>query len=312
MDLIIVDSDCRYVWTRSQLNTLLDASKDVTLYLEDSELRVNGFDACKAARLAPGAVEKVILLTKMQNGVMRYHRQMIENTINCKYWLIVVLTDESEVYQKRYCADFADAFHGKKHRYEIIFDDEKNLSAACSAKKEEIHDCPYCVIATRTDAQLAEDVKALLQQFHADWKIECHVGYEEDTYRGADCILLVGRKAEDFFVPPTEVNVQRIKIWKECIHGLQEGHKKEKEDLLAGMNQHGWNIGDCGFYESNLKYEMLMARYQKEEIGIEAISFEEDFVMWDEFGLPLTASCYSNMETVEQFLKTHCCITKII
>ncbi|MCM1297847.1 MAG: hypothetical protein NC311_20095, partial [Muribaculaceae bacterium] len=215
MDLVIVDGDCRSLWTLLELERLLDAGHDTIWFCEDAVLREHGYNAAAAAQAAIGAsFEKAILVTQLQNGVMDYHRQMFWNTVGCKRWLIVIVRDASGIYREQYCNEINSTL-GESIRYEIIFDDSPELKFALEAKQEVVDDRPFCIITTRSDAQFAMDVRKTLESAYMNWRFECHVGRKEDGYRHADVILVIGRDEDDYVVPPAKENASRVRIWSE-------------------------------------------------------------------------------------------------
>ena len=214
MDFIIVDGDCQSLWNVPELERLLDGKQDHFWFLSDAALRENEFNAYAAAGIPPETpVEKAILITKLQNGVMKYHRELLRNTFGCKRWIIAVLGAGSPVYQKQYCDALDSALNNANIRYEILFEDSQELPLTAEAKKEIVDGRPYCIIATRNSGRLAEHVRDILAARREDWRFECHTGYQEDHYKHADIVLVAGQEAEDCQVPAMRVNTGRVRIW---------------------------------------------------------------------------------------------------
>ena len=308
MNLVIVDGDCRNMWTLPELERLLDAGHDTIWFCEDAVLREHGYNAVAAAQAVIGAsFEKAVLVTKLQNGVMGYHRQMLCSTMGCKRWLIVIVGDASDIYREQYRNEI-NSILGESIRYEVIFDDPSELKLALEAKREVVDDRPFCVIATKSDARFAEDVRTTLESAYADWRFECHVGMEEDGYRHADIILVIGRSEEDCVVPPAKENASRIRIWLEAPRGgkVQGGH------VIARMNRGGWNLGNRRIWSSCLANEILLQELDHDEISREALGADDRFVMWDRYGLPLPACAYESADQAETFLRCQCCFPGLL
>lgn len=305
MDLVIVDGDCRNLWTRIELESLLDAGRDVIWYCEDAVLRKHGYNAAAAAQAAIGAVfEKAVLVTKLQNGMMDYHRQMLRNTVGCKRWLIAVVGEASGIYKEQYRNEI-NSILGGSVRYEVLFDDPSELKLALEAKREVVDDRPFCIIATKSDAKLAEDVRKTLESAYADWRFECHVGMKEDGYRHADVILVVGQSEDDFAVPPAKENASRVRAWLETPRGSAPGTGEDR--VVGSMNRSGWNLSGLRMWGSCLTNEILLQELDHGETSREVLCADDRFVMWDRYGLPLPAYAYELAEQAEAFLRSQCC-----
>lgn len=308
MDLVIVDGDCSNLWTLPELERRLDAGRDTVWFCEDAVLREHGYNAAAAAQAAIGAsFEKAILVTRLQNGVMSYHRQMLRNTVGCKRWLIVIVGEASDIYKEQYRNEINSTL-GESVRYEVIFDNPSELRLALEAKREVVDDRPFCVIATRSDARFAEDVRKTLESAYADWRFECHIGMEEDGYKHADVILVIGRSEEDCAVPPAKENASRVRIWLES----PRGGKAQEVHVIDRMNQSGWNLGGRRIWSSCLANEILLQELDNGEISRESLCADDRFVMWDRYGLPLPAYAYESAEQAEAFLRCQCCFPGLL
>lgn len=310
MDLIIVDGDCQSMWSVSELERLLDAKQDAIWFFNDSTLREKKFNAYAAADVpAEQSVEKGILITKLQNGVLKYHKEMLRNTFGCKFWIIAVMDGGAVAYREQYCEALDSALNALEIRYEIIFEDSPLLSLTAEEKKEPAIGLPYCIIATSRDEQLAACVRDVLKSSLPEWRFECHVGQTEDEYKRADFVLIVGRDVEDCLVPAVRVNTGRVRIWLSLRRG--EDCSERAVQVKNGMNAHGWNLGDRKLFGSCLEYETLLAEFERGEISVETLSVDERFVIWDRYGLPLPEHAYWKAEKVETFLRSQCCLAHI-
>ena len=308
MDLVIVDGDCRNLWTRPELERLLDAGRDVVWFCEDAVLREQNYNAALAAEAPIGSsFEKAILVTGLQSGVMNYHKQMLRNTTGCKRWLIIIVGVTSTVYQKQFLNGI-DSVIGGLIRYDVIFDDPSNLGLALEAKQEKVPDGKFCIIATGRDTCFAESVRETLESFYSDWQFACHVGMENDLYKYADVVLVIGRSEEDFAVPPAEGISSRLRVWMD----IPYGDRKQDFEPVHWMNRNGWNIGSGDFWASCYMHEKLLEEFENGEISGNALCSDDRFVMWDSFGLPLPAEAYESVEKVEMFLRRQCCFPDLL
>lgn len=317
MDLIIVDGDCLNLWNVPELERLLDAGNDTVWFFDDAALRDNQYNIYAAAHIPYGTfVEKGILLTKFRNGIMKYHRDMLLHTFGCKRWMIVVVDEVSPVYRKQYSAGIDSALSGTGIRYEIIFDDSAKLEETIRVKQELMDARPLCVICTGGDAGLAEDVRSVLAVQNDEWRFECHTGLQEDMYRHAEIILIAGRSEEDFMVPPASANTGRVRIWADIGRESAGGarFRDKMRNILRKMNETGWNLGQTEnrIYGSCLECELLLTELLKGEISVEGLCMDERFVMWDEYGLPLTEKSYGDSDVVMDFLKKQCCLRDVV
>lgn len=317
MDLIIVDGDCLGLWNVPGLERLLDAGKDTVWFFDDAVLRDNQYNVYAAAQIPYGTfVEKGILLTKLRNGFMKYHREMLSRTFSCKRWMIVVVDEMSPAYREQYCAGIDSALSGTGIRYEVIFDDSSKLEEAARVKQELIDASPLCVICTGRDAGLAEDVRSVLAAQNDEWRFECHTGLREDLYRYAELILIVGRSEEDYMVPPASANTGRVRIWADIGRESAGGarFRDKMRNILRKMNETGWNLGlsENRFYGSCLECELLLTELLKGDISAEGLCKDERFVMWDKYGLPLTEKSYGDSDMAVDFLKKQCCLRNVL
>lgn len=310
LDLIIVDGDCRNLWPLPELQQLLDASHDVVWLCEDAVLREHGYNAAAAAQAAIGAAfGKAILVTRLQNGVMSYHRQMLRSTVRCGRWLIAIVGETSNAYKEQYCNEI-NSLLGGIIRYEVIFDNSAEMKLILEAKREVVDERPFCIIATQSDAQLAENVRKTLEATYIDWRFECHVGLKEDSYRFSDIILVIGRSGEDCAVPPAMENASRVRIWLESLRGRIT--EKPEMRIVDLMNRHGWNLGNRRIWSSCLVNEKLLQELNSGEISKEALCADDRFVMWDRYGLPLPACSYESADKAEAFLRRQCCFPSLL
>lgn len=308
MNLVIVDGDCKNLWTLTELERLLDAGHDTIWFCEDAILREYRYNAAAAAQAGIGMTfEKAILVTRLQNGVMGYHRQMFHSTVGCKRWLIVIVGETSDIYKEQYRSEI-NSILGESIRYEVVFDDPSELRFAREAKLEVVDDRPFCIIATRSDTRFAEDVRRTLASAYADWRFECHVGMEKDGYRHADVILVIGRSEEDCAVPPAKENASRVRIWLEA----PRGGEAQAVHVIDRMNRSGWNLGNRRIWSSCLANEILLRELDNGEISREALCADDRFVMWDRYGLPLSACAYESADQAEAFLRRQCCFPGLL
>lgn len=313
MDLIVVDGDCTSLWNDDELKKLLGCGKDCLWYFDDKAMREHGYNIAAAAGIKPGnEITKGILITKAQNGIMAYHKNIFKNTAGCKYWIISVLDEDNENYRKQIGTGLDFALKEIPVRYELIFDNSDRLELTAEEKKEIADTRPCCVIATKHDKELAERVQSFLAVRNDDWKIECHVDFKEDSYKHTDVILIVGRENEDYLVTPTAVKTSRVLIWIDLPAGKAEKSyiNQRAQSLLKEMNKHGWNITNTGsnVLGSCLNHEFLLAELESGRITAETLRSDDDFVMWDKYGLPLADEAYRNADFVESFLREHCCL----
>ena len=73
------------------------------------------------------------------------------------------------------------------------------------------------------------------------------------------------------------------------------------------MNELGWDIFDYHniTYISSIECEMAFVKIYREEITPMALMLKDDFVMWDDYGLPVSFSRMSS-ENIQLFLESNC------
>ena len=311
MDLIIVDRDCKKDWSRTQLENLLDAKNDIIWFLDSTELEKNKYNAKTAASVEIGlSFDKALFITRFENGVNNYHKQMFSKTTRISRWIIVII----DILGNNYKIQLRNTVNGimsPGQRYEIIFDDPRDMKQTLEAKQYDVDNRKICMVATKEDSKLAENVvKTLKIGFTDDWEFECHVGVEKDSYRNADIILVIGQHPEDFMVPPTNENINRVQIWIDLPRG--RSWDENDYDIIDKMNEKGWNLGKRKIWSSCLTNEELLQELKAGKITKEELCSDDRFIMWDQYRLPLTANSYVSAEKADEFLRNQCCFIDIL
>jgi hypothetical protein len=93
---------------------------------------------------------------------------------------------------------------------------------------------------------------------------------------------------------------------------MPSGSRKQLIHVIEEMNRSGWNIGKKYIWSSCLTNEIMLQEIENGETSREALCGDERFVMWDRYGLPLSADAYESADQAEAFLRSHCCFPGLL
>lgn len=78
------------------------------------------------------------------------------------------------------------------------------------------------------------------------------------------------------------------------------------------MNEMGWNILNYQdiTHMSSIEHEKALVKIYREEMMPMALKLDDDFVMWDDYGLPVPLSVIGNKD-IQFFLESNSSFSKI-
>ena len=110
---------------------------------------------------------------------------------------------------------------------------------------------------------------------------------------------------------PLPENVVSSFVWFDMPYPAeQEEYINMKKDLAERFNSKGWNIRQEDIFLSDLNHEESYADLINGKITEIGLQQRDNFVVWDEYGLPLTREQYTK-ETLMNFLNKHTYINNI-
>lgn len=309
MNLIIVDYDCAETVRRSEPAQKLPDSRLV--YLSER----SGSEAVTEAAGENGRA-RVVLLTEMTAGLKSYHLELFRGSSGVSHWVVVILDLTRPAYKKQFIAQIDEAFAGTEAFYEVIFDDSGRLERTTKALSVPPKTDRRCVVVSASQNRpLIENAAKCLAGYLRGWKLGVPEKVSPEDYRYADAVLIAGEREADCAVaaPETGIRLDRRLIW--INQRFAAPHEKDEDfflDLQSAVNESGWNLAGCEkrTYFSDISYEEYYSRLLRGEISASALRENDDFVMWDCYGLPLLKDEYSD-EKVSAFLKENTCFEKI-
>lgn len=307
MFLVVVDSDCKILFKEKlKIEQMLKDFQLTVIYLDD----LVDYDLNEYAQ--DGKYERCILLTKLQNGIMKYHKELLQKKTYFKCWTISILDVENKYYESQFISQIDSVFFKTNQKYHIVFDESISL-------KNTVEDCTrvlpekstYLIISN--NLVLAEKVKKIISGYLPEWSVICNDNNSYE-YEDASATLVVGEEKNDFLVPPPKYAKSKVSMWLNVPLGQSVSKIKEtKTNIGIKMNELDWNIADYNKYISfsNILFENFYLEIKSGIMSYLALSKNDDFVMWDKYGLPLDSSAYTE-KAIEEFLNNACCFKDII
>lgn len=252
---------------------------------------------------------KGVVLTALRSGWMKYHSEIAERYPFVTHWIFCVVGMAGEALKNATAGQFRGIADGDVY-CELIFDDE-NLSALAKKLDEPTKTHKKCLIVS-LNADLAAEVKSVLQGYIPDWEIGLSTDLKPD-YALCDSVFVVGNSAKDMAVAKPEVRSIRIAFW------MNEPYFKNRTDIAVDrvmlgkqMNEIGWNIGDYTSltFFSSMHHERVYQQICHDEMTPAALLSDPTFVLWDDCGLPLVQSGLSNQDLLS-FLEAHTVFQKM-
>lgn len=308
-DIIIIDYDCKTLSAeRDKVRERLQLSGECSVFSMEEIYARDG-----QRQIADDGKEPArgVFLTCLSGGLKKYHKDFFTENPQISSWIITILDVEHESYRNQFRALIDQTFYHLEAYYDVVFDCQDTLADTAKACAFPMKTQKRCIVISRNQA-LAQRVSAVLAGYLPKWETASVEISAQEDYRFADAVLIAGEKPEELEVPAPMSGLNRRYVWLEGGFYTQEEYEELSELVGKSMNGCGWNIADYAdcFYVSILIYEELYQALQKEKIGCSALRGHEKFVMWDEYGLPLTREEYTP-ERTEAFLKDNCRLDKI-
>ena len=305
MDLLIVDYDCKLLIENNGMEFRSQAIK--VIYL-DSELLSEDLTINNSIMRE---VTRCVILTRFSGGVKKYHWDIISKNSMVKHWIISIIDLDQDIYKEQFLKQVDTLLFGPVVFYEVIFDTAKNFMQTKRVLDKPMKMKKKCMVISK-NVQLAKNAADIFKRYLKEWEIEIPQIKSSDDYQYADAVLIVGEKGSECAVIAPKVGVRKRKIWI----NRRFLNKDEKEEMFEQLEQHmnanGWNIADYSdkTYFSDLLYEDFREKLYRNEISYLSLCEQEDFVVWDKYGLPLIREGYTE-ETVTDFLEKQTCFSKI-
>ncbi len=256
----------------------------------------------------PDNIKRCVFITPLPSGLMQYHYQFTDANKHVVSWIFSIYDVQNEPYRKSYREQLDALFSKKNVSYDIFFpksDDFSQVQKACLRPiKEKLMLC----IFSKNDS-LGEEVRKTLQQFIPEWEIK-----SGDDSNDADAMIVVGENESDFDIESSEKRHGRRYVWINKTY--YDFSVADREEYLASIEQillkNKWEFADferiC--FCSSIWQEKLGYQYKNGEISEAGLRNNDNFVVWDEYGLPILPEDYT-AEKLTDFFEKNCCFYKI-
>ena len=252
-------------------------------------------------------IKRCVFITHLSSGLMQYHHQFTDENKHIVSWIFSVYDVKNELYRKSYREQLDTLFFKKNASYDVFFDNSEEFfqtkkACLCPIKEKLM----LCVFSKNNS--LKEEVINVLQKYIPTWDIK-----SEDN-NGADAMIVVGENESDFDIEAPEKRPGRRFVWinKAYYDFSDEGREYYLKTIEQMLLENNWGFCDFGqscFY-SSIWQEKMGYQYKTGEISEAGLRNEDNFVMWDEYGLPIPQEDYTD-ERITVFFEKNCCFYKI-
>lgn len=313
MDLVIVDVDCKNSYSSVDISHLLGRSDLVIWNLDDQKLADENYRLEAVVDVSRG-VSRVILLTKASHGIMNYHKKMIRSNPSVKYWIVTLPDTIFVAEQQQILSELSEVFQHQNLRYAVLFDDPKTLKESGRVLKETVPEKPQCVLFFDTETPSVRNIIQTLMTANRDWDVLLNPDSIDWVEKYADRIILFADDLDKLKSLATVNNSDRIFVWVEAELGTVNQQKEYiVKEMSHLMSEYGFSLTRedthilCGFSH----YELFRAEIESGAYSYTALKNNNEFVMWDEYGLPLLNKHYEDTK-LKQFLAEHCVLADFI
>lgn len=241
---------------------------------------------------------RAVLVTSAPSGLMKRHLDFFRALPQVTHWVIDMVDIESPSVRldvMDVCGSYfskAGAFH------EFVTDtgDLENLIKALSVPGK--GGLLLGVLSANTD--LARRAADVLGRYLPNWEIS--VSADGSTARYADAALAVGESLNDFRIPAPPAHVGRRCAW---VHrrwpDTDETGSRVSSSVREVLDSHGWGAGKMDVLRSSIINEETLLCMRSGELSAKALELDQDFAMWDDYGLPAPPEFYED-QIVLKFL----------
>lgn len=283
-------------------------------YIEQADLSVLN-DTGKIKFLEAGREAgpcRGILITRLNSGWLQYHISLLRENPMITHWIVAVLWSGKQAEKEITCRQLLSAVKDEDYYCEIIFENSDGWEAIKEAVKRPIKTNKSCVVISK-NVSLARDAAELLQVYLKEWAVRPVDDAKENDFSYEDAVLVVGCNCDELLLPPPQKGARKRSFWLDEPFFLEsEARRSVVNEIGEMMNGLGWDIFDYQniTYMSSIEHEKALVEIYREEITPTALKLDDDFVMWDDYGLPVPLS-KMNDEDIQLFLESSSAFSKI-
>lgn len=248
-----------------------------------------------------GRHERVIYITSLESGGKKYQTDLILNNQDVDEWL--VLSEDTESYLLDHFKNSVSRAVSAVRVFNCI-EELKNALRKPAIKKNS------CLICTLAESEYIQPFSNLLKEMLPSWSIASAVmGENSDILKQCtmNTVILLGEKPADFRFNDLSDQFRSIVALVgmernpyNYIHQLPQLRRQIFGSIPSSSL--GESLQKENFYPLFLSYEELRMRCEQETISLIELKNRDNFAMWDEFGLPMPPSVYSDQAFVHSFL----------
>ena len=297
MNVILIDADCK------------------KNYLDEMKLReILNDSGCQIFYLAPNSFPKLesgcrcVLLTAMSGGLKKYHRDLIFDNMQVRQWVISIVGISFKSEQTQLMDSINTVLAERKVSYTIYFEDLDKLEATKAVCGKRVDPQKLCVLVSRNET-LLDKFSHVVKKMLDEWRLVKILDGSNDYYEQADVILAIGEKEEDFVLKAPQYGMGRTYVWVENKNESVQAYQRMAYNILT---EQGWSLREnrnifCG----QLDLEEWNRKLENGETSFLVLCGSEDFVLWDDYGLPMR-NCDYTEDKIHSFLRRQCSLEKMI
>lgn len=262
--------------------------------MEDTDILLlgNGDEAKAAEKSKDAAPARGILITRLNSGWLQYHFGLLRENPMLIHWVVAILWDGKQNIRDMLNKQLLSVFEKEDIYCEIVFEDTENWEKIKETLQKPIKTQKSCAVISK-NLSLAQDAAAILQAYLKDWAVHFVDGVQNNDYSCEDAVLTVGGNNEEMAVYPPEKGARKRLFWRNEAYFLEDEEKFSTiSELGEQMNGLGWNIFNyqkLAYISSIVNEKALLAIRQEEMVPI-ALKTDDNFIMWDDYGLPIPSN----------------------
>lgn len=295
MNVVLIDSDCKKYFPDPNA---------VPHMLQDEACQVLALDAARPVQLAAGC--RCVIVTALGGGMKNYHRDLILQNAQVRRWVFCILGVAFKSEQNQLAESIEAMLAESKAPYSIVFDDSATLAQTAQLCRQPVRGKKCCVVASN-NAQLAQRCSQILARWLQDWDVTAVSEAFTAQYEAADVIVAAGACKADFELPAPQYGMGRVYAWLEQSGPHSADARRAACETLTDC---GWNLSAGGVFSSDLQLEDYAHRVYCGQLSAAALGNDENFVIWDGYGLPARCRDYTG-GAIRDFLDRQCCFGKL-
>lgn len=253
-----------------------------------------------------------ILITCLDSGWLQYHMKLLRENPMITHWIVAVLWNGQQTMKDAIYRQLQSVLEKEDYYCEIIFESSDGWEAIREVVERPIKTKKSCTVISKNIA-LAQEAATLLQAYMDDWTVHPIDDEQKNDFSYEDAVFVVGYSRDELLIPPPQKGARKRVFWVDEPFFLENEERYSIVDEIGEMmNGLGWNILDYQniTYMSSIEHEKALIEIYQENITPIALKLDDEFVMWDDYGLPIPLSGMDN-ENIQLFLESNCSFSKI-